>query len=176
MERQLKQKRQRADEPPRANIDSQGKKTTRGEVESEPWESRELPSGFDCRLSKIKLTHGALREFNRRTRPRRTHPSPTVGLHANIDTVTPQDLARFARYGGPDLGDLRGVSLYELGLQVIVLTKSFLVSPRANQSSPSRRHEREQIFAKPKDQVLRPCLNPFDHSDEKYQEVDTPRP
>jgi hypothetical protein len=71
-----------------------------------PDESRvswQYPPEFYDRLSKIWLTSGALRELNRRNR--------ILHLLASLPrpSAPPKDLARFARRGGPDLSNLRGV-------------------------------------------------------------------
>ncbi|ROW07129.1 hypothetical protein VPNG_07370 [Cytospora leucostoma] len=61
------------------------------------------PDTFYDRLSKIHLTHRALREFNRRN----AHLQPQ-----SLPTAQPiwsdTDLGQFARHGGPDLSSLRG--------------------------------------------------------------------
>jgi hypothetical protein len=123
--------RQQKQKPLRAGIDPPVKKVkTRSEIEREAWESREYPPEFYDRLTKIPLSHGALRELNRRTHPRRSHPSPPVGPSASIGTATAQYLTRFARHGGPDLRDLWGVSLYMLSLEIVVLTSPSSITTR----------------------------------------------
>ena len=73
------------------------------------------PPEFWDRLSKQWLTHRALRELDRRnntTEP--NYPTVTAGGHCDIPRFVKEagrDLARFARQGGPNLFDLRGVSL-----------------------------------------------------------------
>ncbi|KAK7428985.1 hypothetical protein QQZ08_004497 [Neonectria magnoliae] len=107
MARPQNRKRQRADESSRADIDPPAKKAkTRSEIDREAWESWEYPPEFYDRLSKISLNRRALKELDRRTRTRRSHPSPPVSPSAG--TIRSRDLARFARHGGPDLRDLRG--------------------------------------------------------------------
>ncbi|KAK0718738.1 hypothetical protein B0T21DRAFT_351541 [Apiosordaria backusii] len=114
MARSQNRKRQRADEPSRADIDPPAKKTkTRAEIELEAWESFEYPPEFWDRLSKISLTHRALKELDRRNRTRRCHPSspsPPASPSRRVlsRATTAQELAQFARHGGPDLRDLRG--------------------------------------------------------------------
>ncbi|KAI1463973.1 uncharacterized protein F4812DRAFT_444051 [Daldinia caldariorum] len=111
---QQNRKRQRADEPPPSNIEPPTKKAkTRIETERKAWESRENHPKFYDRLSKISLTHGALKELNRRTRSHGSHGShPSPPAHPITDTLTcirpPLELVRFSRHGGPDLHDLRG--------------------------------------------------------------------
>ncbi len=67
----------------------------------------QTPSSFWDNLSRQWLTHRALREFDRRT----IWPAAPVPPHRtgkeNIDFTK---LKRFARQGGPSLGDIRGVS------------------------------------------------------------------
>ena len=91
---------------------------TRTEIDPDAWASWKYPPKFWERLSKIWLTHRAVEEHNRRTRLRRRPPSPpSPGLRElaqhPVPTVTTnaRDFFRFARHGGPDLSDLRGVSL-----------------------------------------------------------------
>ncbi|RMJ03712.1 hypothetical protein CDV36_014763 [Fusarium kuroshium] len=121
MARPQNRKRQRADEPSQADIDPPAKKIkTRSELELEAWESWEYPPEFYDRLSKISLSHRALKELDRRTRTRRCDPSPpspaSPSRRVFSRATTSRELARFARHGGPDLRDLRGASRYELGL------------------------------------------------------------
>ncbi|KAI1472151.1 uncharacterized protein F4812DRAFT_453965 [Daldinia caldariorum] len=73
---------------------------TRSEIELDAWASWKYPSEFWDRLSKVELTRRALEELDRRTKTRRPPPTHTA--------TTPGDLARFARYGDPNLCDLRG--------------------------------------------------------------------
>lgn len=131
MARPQTRKRQRADEPSRADIDPPAKKTkTRSEVELEAWASWEYPPEFWDRLSKISLSHGALKELDRRTRTRRCDPSPpspptSPSRRVFSRATTSRELARFARHGGPDLRDLRGASRYELSLRSVFLTSPY---------------------------------------------------
>jgi hypothetical protein len=70
------------------------------------------PPRFWDTLSRVRLSRGAIREFDRRTsqtgrrqqlsRPSRLLPFPAGNL---------QQLRRFSRHGGPDLAHLRGVSV-----------------------------------------------------------------
>ncbi|KAL2209416.1 hypothetical protein CC79DRAFT_1367597 [Sarocladium strictum] len=102
------QKRQRANDPLRADIDPPAKDTkTESELERKAWESWEYPPEFYDRLSTVSLNRRALKELDRRTRVRRSHPSPPP-VDTNVDTTRFRDMAQFARHGGPDLRDLRG--------------------------------------------------------------------
>ena len=65
------------------------------------------PSSFWDNLSRQWLTHRTLRELDRRTlRP--TVPIPPCPN--GKENINPAKLKHFARHGGPNLGDLRGVS------------------------------------------------------------------
>jgi len=72
--------------------------------------SRTPPEFWD-NLSRIPLCRRALREFNRR-RARSPVPQPPVLSDINGHLV--KQLKRFARRGGPDLRDIRGVGAYPL--------------------------------------------------------------
>lgn len=84
------------------------------------------PSSFWDNLSRQWLTRRALREFDRRT----VWPAGPVPPHRtgkeNIDLAK---LKRFARHGGPSLGDIRGVSSLQ----------SFLNSPSHKNLVPRSR-------------------------------------
>lgn len=72
------------------------------------------------RLSKVWLTRRALKELDRRTAGHtppaapREHYQLEGSLDINEDWCR---LKRFARHGGPDLRNLRGVSLYQLNIE-----------------------------------------------------------
>ena len=66
------------------------------------------PPEFWDNLSQVPLCRRALREFNRRA-VRPTIPKPRGRSVLKGDLV--EQLKRFARHGGPDLHDIRGVSL-----------------------------------------------------------------
>lgn len=70
------------------------------------------PPSFWDTLSKIQLTGGALREFDRRTVQNELQ-QPIIPVSEGPLPTGPalQRLKRFARHGGPDLAYLRGVSL-----------------------------------------------------------------
>ena len=74
------------------------------------------PPGFWDSLSKVHLTRGALREFERRTYQkgfRRAHSRPRT--HDRLIASTEprgRQLTRFSRHGGPDLSHLRGVGVH----------------------------------------------------------------
>lgn len=78
------------------------------------------PSRFWDHLSEIPLTRNALRELGNRN-AKVSHGSPATqtccetGCHQLTNLFSPTDLrriTRFARHGGPDLKDLRGVGGY----------------------------------------------------------------
>lgn len=58
-------------------------------------------------LSRLWLTPRALRELDRRT----VRPAPPARPdQTDLQDIDPEELRRFAKHGGPALGDLRGVS------------------------------------------------------------------
>lgn len=65
------------------------------------------PPAFWDNLSRLWLTHRALRECDRRARERNIHQQGKTG-DLKIDSAP--SLKRFARHGGPDLSDIRAVS------------------------------------------------------------------
>ena len=69
---------------------------------------RRTPSFFWDNLSRQWLTRRALREFDRRTVWSAAPVPPKRTGKENIDLA---NLKRFARHGGPSLGDIRNVSL-----------------------------------------------------------------
>ena len=81
----------------------QRKRTARGDSQTGHWSP-----GFWNHLSKVHLTQGALREFERRTAPQRP-PVPNTVLATSTESGT-RWLQRFSRHGGPDLTHIRGVS------------------------------------------------------------------
>ncbi len=71
-------------------------------------------------LSKLWLTRCALDELNRRNR-QRASPVRTASARRQDLEGEPGQLKRFARYGGPDLRDLRGVSLaQEMSISLLI--------------------------------------------------------
>jgi hypothetical protein len=97
--RKRKQKTEAPDPHPQLSVKPPKKsRQSRNRTPPEFWES----------LSQVPLCRRALREFNRRT-VRRTIPKPPVRSALKGDLV--KQLKRFARHGGPDLRDIRGVSL-----------------------------------------------------------------
>lgn len=93
------------------------------------------PEFYDS-LSKVFLTRRALRELDRRNgigaptisgssptrhrepltrgayrEPQRKDSTATRLLDPGIETIVAREVAKFARHGGPDLSDIRGVSL-----------------------------------------------------------------
>ena len=57
-------------------------------------------------LSKVWLTRRALKELDQRTRQRAPQRPPSVPRRSDL-----KQIQRFAKHGGPDLRDLRGVRL-----------------------------------------------------------------
>ncbi len=67
----------------------------------------QTPSSFWDNLSRQWLTRRTLREFDRRT----VWPAAPVLPHrTGKENINLAKLKRFARHGGPSLGDIRGVS------------------------------------------------------------------
>ena len=65
------------------------------------------PSSFWDNLSRQWLTRRTLREFDRRT----VWPVAPVPPHqSGKENINIRKLKRFAKHGGPNLGDIRGVS------------------------------------------------------------------
>ncbi|KAI9163575.1 hypothetical protein HJFPF1_05192 [Paramyrothecium foliicola] len=100
------------DEPTRAETNSPADEAQAGtKIGRKAWEFWDYPPEFCYRLPEITLNSRSLFELRRRTKTRHSRPSPPVSSSADIlsDTTTrPQDLARLARHGGPDLCSLRG--------------------------------------------------------------------
>ena len=85
------------------------------------------PPRFWDTLSKVRLSRGALREFERRTsqseRQRQQQSHISVGADSSITTIT-QAVKRFSRHGGPNLAHLRGVSVICTSLSRVRLLTS----------------------------------------------------
>ena len=86
-----------------------------------PFQSRqEANTTYWDSLSKLPFTRGALKELNRRNRE--TASPVRAGIIRRPDLSRepaalkncPSQLKRFARHGGPDLRDLRGVSFAQV--------------------------------------------------------------
>jgi hypothetical protein len=80
--------------------------------ESQP--SKRLKSSkaeFYDSLSKVWLTRRALKELDRRTRRAKIPQQPTSTPRQLYREENSKQIQRFARRGGPDLRDLRGVRL-----------------------------------------------------------------
>jgi hypothetical protein len=68
------------------------------------------PPSFWNRLSKVHLSRGALREFDRRTsRAEQPVLTPRSSINTSSGPGT-KSVKRFSRHGGPDLSHIRGVS------------------------------------------------------------------
>lgn len=101
-----------ADRPLAKTINQPETETTQTD-EHEAWVNWVYPPEFYDRLSKIHLTHGALAELDRRNRLTQHYlkyqrPHETVSLLLRT-MPNKKDLARFTRYGGPDLMDVCNV-------------------------------------------------------------------
>lgn len=88
----------------------------RKKVKSRCQSRRETKTTYWDSLSKLRLTRRALNEINRRNRKRASPIRPTIarGLDWSVEPGRlknlSQELKRFARHGGPDLREVRGVS------------------------------------------------------------------
>src|SRR5947207_544437 len=82
--------------------------TKKSKSNAEPLELQPTAKFWDL-LSKLWLTRRALKELERRTaQPAR--PAPVGQCNLSREDYT-NEIKRFARHGGPDLCDLRGVRL-----------------------------------------------------------------
>lgn len=73
-----------------------------------------LPPAFWDNLSEVWLTHNALRELDRRNKQATANVSPKRQFLRPVTRNESKTIQRFARQGGPDLSDLRGVSYLSL--------------------------------------------------------------
>jgi hypothetical protein len=91
----------------------------------------QTPPEFWNSLSRVPLCRRALRELNRRlVQP--TIPKPPIPLVLNSN-LSQQQLKRFARYGGPDLQDIRGVGYISILYRVTLI--SFVVPESRDKTS-----------------------------------------
>ena len=85
------------------------------------------PPRFWDTLSKVRLSRGALREFERRTlqsqRQRQQQSKISVDADSSTTTIT-QAVKRFSRHGGPNLAHLRGVSVISTSVSRVRLLTS----------------------------------------------------
>ncbi|EPE09490.1 hypothetical protein F503_07266 [Ophiostoma piceae UAMH 11346] len=106
----------------------------------------QYPPEFWDRLSKISLTHLAIKEHNRRVRLQQ-HSSllpPVLNEHFVVHALPSKDLVSFARHGGPDLSDLRGfrqpfVAMSANDSTSTLLTSATTKSPKSKKSTPYNR-------------------------------------
>ena len=98
------------------------------------------PPRFWDSLSKVHLTRGALREFERRTSQKRTDSRPSLsGTYLSFTTSTEsrgRQLKRFSGHSRPDLSHIRGVSLQSPYDSSFSDDKTVRFHP-----SPQQRHE-----------------------------------
>lgn len=105
--------------------------------ESQP--SKRLKSSraeFYDSLSKVWLTRRALKELDRRTRQANSPQRPASAPRRVYRESTSKQIQRFARHGGPDLRDLRGVRLN--CQSVYIISNQFLVSSSSRRRSYTR--------------------------------------
>lgn len=73
-----------------------------------------LPPAFWDNLSEFWLTSNALRELDRRNKQATANVAPERQFLKPVTRNEAKPIQRFARQGGPDLSDLRGVSYLRL--------------------------------------------------------------
>ena len=89
--------------------DSPSAKREKRTSEAETYRWHRPPSLWN-RLSKVHLTRGALREFDRRSsRTEQLVLTPRSSIN-NTSGPGTKNVKRFSRHGGPDLTHIRGVS------------------------------------------------------------------
>jgi hypothetical protein len=94
------------------------KQKSASESRSQP---RHRPLSFWNTLSKVWLTRGALKEFDRRNIEEKVQPPCTLTPKVEYPTGRARlRLKRFAQRGGPDLSHLRGVRLYVCPIEIMV--------------------------------------------------------
>lgn len=101
----------------RSRVDSEADVSPQPTVKRQKLEHHQryrTPSSFWDNLSRQWLTRRALREFDRRTVWPATPVPPHRTGKENIDVAK---VKRFARQGGPNLGDIRGVSTIQIPLR-----------------------------------------------------------
>jgi len=87
-----------------------------------PFESQQKAiTAFWDSLSHVSLTRHALKEHNRRNRSAVGLDTPAPENPSDSGTGACDHIKRFARHGGPDLGDLRGVSMVPLLTELPIL-------------------------------------------------------
>lgn len=90
--------------------DSPLTKREKGTTEAGVYRGHRSP-GFWNRLSKVHLTRGALREFDRRTlKAEQLVLKPHSSIHSKSGPGT-KSVKRFVRHGGPDLTHIRGFAI-----------------------------------------------------------------
>ena len=103
---QTRKRKREAEAAPGAEPDSPPQLLAKRPKQLYPSRSTTPPEFWD-KLSRVPLCRRALREFNRRAiQP--TAPKPR--LERDIKDSLVKQLKRFARRGGPDLRNIRGVS------------------------------------------------------------------
>jgi hypothetical protein len=109
LEEPTSRKRQQTSLEPTTNDRSPVAKRQKPSPEKKARSGHRPPSFWDT-LSKIRLSRGALREFDRRND--QTECSPSLLPESTTTSLPEQDLHKikhFALHGGPDLAHLRGV-------------------------------------------------------------------
>ncbi|EXJ82323.1 hypothetical protein A1O3_06136 [Capronia epimyces CBS 606.96] len=96
---------------------------------------RHRPASFWDTLSKIRLSNGALREFDRRNEQKTKQSYLATTPTAECPTGRASDLKRFSRLGGPDISHLRGFA--SLPLRVTEAMSDYSHSRSRKRSSTS---------------------------------------
>ncbi|KIH90011.1 hypothetical protein SPBR_00542 [Sporothrix brasiliensis 5110] len=108
------------------------------DAELEAWANWVYPPEFYDRLSKIHLTEGALAELDRRNAVAKTNP--VIASTRQCVTEEEDDVARFARHGGPDLMDVCNYGYTESRL-VDTLDKTKQLHPDAATTTETKTTE-----------------------------------
>ncbi|KAI9672505.1 MAG: hypothetical protein M1817_003271 [Caeruleum heppii] len=103
-------KRRRSTDERRKDLPSPPAKKTKSSLQTLSHDPYRPPGYWDT-LSKVWLTRGSLREFDRRNEEIGPCQPPSASTRANRQRRSSEwDIKRFARRGGPDLTHLRGLA------------------------------------------------------------------
>lgn len=146
-------------------------------IKTRTWES---PPEFWDRLSKIALTHGALRELDRRTElsrtglPRSRHSLACTTSPFKVTRALTRALTRLANDGGPDLSDLRGVGIMTYSGRNALTMNPAPLSPSARPYS--RHHDLEAFLAKWRQPIGQPSFDASHLGHNQVEKVDRIQP
>lgn len=135
-----------------------------------PFESQQKAiTAFWDSLSQVSLTRHALKEHNRRNRSAAELYTPAPEKPSDLGKGVGDHIKRFARHGGPNLGDLRGVSMVLLSTELMSLTLSSS-APRTHCSTAQHsRDATKSVHFEDQDQVYGHPRRVY--LEDKYQEV-----